>query len=233
MSILKCDNLCVAYDGVTVIKNASFSIDEGDYVLIVGENGSGKSTLVKTILGLHSPSSGTLSFLDGLRQNEIGYLAQQNEVRNDFPASVLEVVLSGFCGKKRFMPFYTKQQKTKAAEILKKLDMSDYAHRPISELSGGQRRRVLLARALCAANKLILCDEPAAGLDTHGSMHLYDSIKKLNDEKIAVMMVTHDLAQSLPYADKVIHLGNDAVYFMSKDEYAKSEIAKSLFGPNI
>lgn len=230
MSILKCDNLCVAYDGILAVKNASFSIDEGDYVLIVGENGSGKSTLVKTILGLLTPSSGTLTFSDALKQNEIGYLAQQNEVKNEFPASVLEVVLSGFCGKKRFLPVYTKVQKKQASDNLEKLDMLEYAHRPVSELSGGQRRRVLLARALCAANKMILCDEPAAGLDTHGSAQLYDAIKRLNDEKITVIMVTHDLSQSLPYANKVIHMGNDAVYFMNKDDYVTSEPARALFG---
>lgn len=230
MTILKCNKLCVSYDNSVVVQNASFEIDDGDYVLIVGENGSGKSTLVKALLGLLSPSSGTLSFEGGLRQNEIGYLAQQNEVKREFPASVMEVVMSGFCAKRGFLPFYTKAQKQLAHDNLKKLDMDAYARYPISELSGGQTRRVLLARALCATKKLILCDEPASGLDSIGTTQLYDAIKRLNDEKITVIMVTHDLKESLAYANKVIHMANDGVYFMSKDEYTKSSLAHKLFG---
>lgn len=230
MTILKCDRLCVSYDSSIVVQNASFEINDGDYVLIVGENGSGKSTLVKAILGLLRPCSGTLSYESGLKQNEIGYLAQQNDIRREFPASVLEVVMSGFCGKNRFVPFYGKAQKKLALQSLKRLDMDSYARRPISELSGGQTRRALLARALCATNKLILCDEPTAGLDTVGTAQLYEAIKRLNDDKITVVMVTHDLKGALPYANKIIHMADDGVYCMSSEKYVKSELAHRLFG---
>ncbi len=229
MSILKCENLCVSYDGNAVIQNASFSIDEGDYVLIVGENGSGKSTLIKTILGLIQPVSGTLSFENGFCQNEIGYLAQQSELKREFPAAVSEVVLSGFCGKKSLFPFYTKVQKKTAHEILKKLRMEEFEKHPVSELSGGQLQRVLLARALCATEKIILCDEPVSGLDASSSAQLYSLIKQLNDEKITVIMVTHDLHRALPYANKVIHMGQDEIFCMSADEYKKSKLANILF----
>ncbi len=232
MNILKSNELCVAYDGDVVVQNATFEIDEGDYVVIVGENGSGKSTLIKAILGLIMPISGELSFCGGLMQNEIGYLAQQNDIKSDFPASVFEVVLSGFCGKKSHLPFYTKKQKLLALENLKKMDMANFCRRPISKLSGGQLRRVLLARALCATKKMILCDEPTAGLDALAASQLYDSAKKLNDEGISVLMVTHDLQKALVHANKVIHMGRDKVYFMSADEYAKSELAQRLFGLN-
>ncbi len=232
MNILKCSELCVAYDGDVVVQNATFEIDEGDYVVVVGENGSGKSTLIKTILGLISPVLGDLCFCGGLRQNEIGYLAQQSDIKSDFPASVFEVVLSGFCGKKSFLPFYTKKQKQIAHENLKKLDMDDFCRRPISQLSGGQLRRALLARALCATKKMILCDEPTAGLDALGASQLYDSIKKLNDEGISVLMVTHDLQKALMHANKVIHMGRDNVYFMHANEYAQSELAQRLLGTN-
>lgn len=228
MAILTCKNLSVAYDGKYVIKNADFEIEEGDYVLIVGENGSGKSTLIKTILSLVEPSGGRLCFEGGLKQNEIGYLAQQSEIRKEFPASVIEVVMSGFCAKNR-SPFYSREQKKAAIKSLKKLDMQKYIKSPVSTLSGGQQKRVLLARSLCATQKMILCDEPTAGLDAIASSQLYSSIKKLNDEKITIMMVTHDLTP-LPYANKIIHMGNDKMYFMQKDEYIKSDIAKNLFG---
>lgn len=230
MTILRCDKLCVSYDSNIVVQNASFEINDGDYVLIVGENGSGKSTLVKAILGLLRPYSGTISYEGGLKQSEIGYLAQQNDIRREFPASVLEVVMSGFCGKNRFIPFYGEAQKKLALQNLKRLDMDLYARRSISELSGGQTRRALLARALCATDKLILCDEPAAGLDTVGTSQLYDAIKRLNDDKITVIMVTHDLKGALPYANKIIHMADDGAYCMSREEYVKSKLAHRLFG---
>lgn len=228
MTIIKCENLCVSYDNSMVVHDASFEICEGDYVIVVGENGSGKSTLIKTLLGLLSPSSGTLSFGKNFRQSDIGYLAQQNEVKREFPASVIEVVMSGFCGKKRFLPFYTKAQKQQAADTLKKLDMSGYEKHPIAELSGGQTRRVLLARALCSAKKMLLCDEPCAGLDSHGTKQLYSTLKRLSDDDITVVMVTHDVANSLEYATKVIHMANDKVYCMGKDEYKLSSFYNDL-----
>lgn len=231
MEILRCEGLCVSYDAAPVIQNASFTIEAGDYVLVVGENGSGKSTLVKTILGLVSPSSGKLTFTGGLTKTEIGYLAQQSDTKRDFPASVFEVVLSGFCGKRPLLPFYTKEQKRRADEALSRLGMDAYKKRPFSTLSGGQRQRVLLARALCATQKLILCDEPAAGLDARVTAQLYDAIRQLNRDGITVIMVTHDLSEALPDANKVIHMGRDQTWCLSKEEYKKSEMARSLFGP--
>ena len=233
MQILTCENLCVSYDAVPVIQNASFTIDEGDYVLVVGENGSGKSTLVKTILGLVLPSSGTLTLEGGLAKNEIGYLAQQSEIKKEFPASVFEVVLSGFCGRQSFLPFYSKAQKQHADAVLKRLGMEREKSRPFSALSGGQRQRVLLARALCATRKLILCDEPAAGLDALVTAQLYETIQQLNREEITVVMVTHDLKESLPYANKVLHMGPERVWFLNKEDYVKSDMARTLFGPLI
>lgn len=150
MELLRCDGLSVSYDAAPVIQNASFVVEEGDYVLVVGENGSGKSTLVKTILGLVSPSSGKLRFTGGLSKNEIGYLAQQSDTKRDFPASVYEVVLSGFCGGQGFAPFYAKAQKQRALQSLQRLGMAEYKNRPFSALSGGQRAaRPACARAVC------------------------------------------------------------------------------------
>lgn len=231
MELLRCDGLSVSYDAAPVIQNASFVVEEGDYVLVVGENGSGKSTLVKTILGLVSPTAGKLRFTGGLSKNEIGYLAQQSDTKRDFPASVYEVVLSGFCGGQGFAPFYAKAQKQRALQSLQRLGMAEYKNRPFSALSGGQRQRVLLARALCATKKLILCDEPAAGLDALVTTQLYETIAQLNREGITVIMVTHDLGEALPYASKVIHMGREQAWCMEKNAYVKSELARSLFGP--
>ena len=221
----------MGYEHQLAVDHVSFDIESGDYVAIVGENGSGKSTLLKGLLGLMPPRSGSIVYGDGLKQNMIGYLPQQTVVQRDFPASVYEVVLSGFCGGQGFAPFYAKAQKQHALQSLQRLGMAEYKNRPFSALSGGQRQRVLLARALCATKKLILCDEPAAGLDALVTTQLYETIAQLNREGITVIMVTHDLGEALPYASKVIHMGREQVWCMEKNAYVKSELARSLFGP--
>lgn len=230
MEILRCKNLCVSYDSSPVIQNASFFVNDGDYILVVGENGSGKSTLIKTILGLISPSSGEMSFLGGLEKNKIGYLAQKSDIKRDFPASVFEVTLSGFCGAHTFLPFYKKAYKQRAEGELERLGIADLKTRPFSALSGGQQQRVLLARAMCATKKLILFDEPVTGLDALAAAQFYKTVEKLNKSGIAVIMVTHDIGDALPCANKIIHIGRSKVWFMEKDEYVNSEIARNLFG---
>ena len=110
MAQLTCQNLCVGYDGKSVLQDLGFQIFAGDYLCIVGENGSGKSTLMKTILGLQPPISGRILTGDGLRKNEIGYLPQQTQAQKDFPASVLEIVLAGCLGRCGSRPFYKKKK---------------------------------------------------------------------------------------------------------------------------
>jgi zinc transport system ATP-binding protein len=111
MALLKCESVSLGYDGKEILSDLNFSVNEGDYLCIVGENGSGKSTLMKTILGLHAPMKGKISTGDGLNRNEIGYLPQQTVVQKDFPASVWEVILSGRLNRHRFLSFYNKADK--------------------------------------------------------------------------------------------------------------------------
>ena len=165
MALFTCKDVAFAYDGVTAVEGLNFEINAGDYLGIVGENGAGKSTLIAGLLGLKSPGSGQIIMGEGLRKNEIGYLPQKSPIQRDFPASVYEVVLSGRLNRQGFRPFYKKADK-KAVEVnLKRLGIEDLKKRCFRELSGGQQQRVLLARALCATNKILLLDEPAAGLD--------------------------------------------------------------------
>ena len=223
MALLSIDNLTVGYEGEAVLGNISFSIDKGDYLCIVGENGSGKTTLMKTMLGLIPPIKGQIKHGDGLKKNEIGYLPQQTVVQKDFPASVREIVLSGCQNRSRFIPFYTKEDKQLAAEKLKELDIADLSGRCYRDLSGGQQQRVLLARALCATGKLLVLDEPVAGLDPVVTAEMYDLISDLNRKGIAVIMISHDLNMALEYASHILHIGND-VFFGTKEEYLNSNI---------
>ena len=219
MAQLTCQNLCVGYDGKSVLQDLNFEVFAGDYLCIVGENGSGKSTLMKTILGLQPPTSGRILTGDGLRKNEIGYLPQQTQVQKDFPASVREIVLSGCQGRCGSRPFYNREEKKLAADAMEKMQVAPLAKRCYRTLSGGQQQRVLLARALCATQKMLLLDEPVSGLDPKVTAEMYALIQKLNyEDGITVVMISHDLNAALQYASHILHIG-DAVFFGTKAAY--------------
>ncbi len=220
MSQLICKNLTLGYGTKTVIENLSFEVNKGDYLCIVGENGSGKSTLMKTILRLLKPLAGTIATSDGLLPDEISYLPQQTEVQRDFPASVREIVLSGCqsrCGKR---PFYNKAEKQLALAAMEKLGITDLAKKCYRELSGGQQQRTLLARALCAAQKMLLLDEPVTGLDPAATEEMYELIDQLNKSGITIIMISHDIEAALKHATHVLHIGNGgASFFGDVKEY--------------
>ena len=227
MSILTGKNLSLGYEGREIVKDISFEIGKGDYLCIVGENGAGKSTLMKTILGLIDPIKGEILFGDGLNKNEIGYLPQQTVVHRDFPASVEEIVLSGCQGRMGFRPFYSKEEKQLARDNMERMNIAHLAHRCYRELSGGQQQRVLLARALCATRKLLLLDEPVAGLDPKAMAELYELVKELNEEGITVIMISHDIAVAIQYASHVLHVDRNS-FFGTKEEYLTSDAGKKF-----
>ena len=230
MALISCKNLSLGYDGREIIKDLSFDIDEGDYLCIVGENGSGKTTLMKTLLGLNPLISGKIEFGNGLKGSEIGYLPQQTPVQRDFPASVMEIVLSGFEGSMGLRPFYSSEQKGKACENLKKMGIEHLKNRCYRELSGGQQQRVLLARALCATKKLILLDEPVAGLDINATEEMYSIVERLNrEDNITVIMISHDIAAAEKYATHILHIGGSH-FFGTKEEYINSGDFGARFG---
>lgn len=226
MSLLKCENLILGYEGKSVVENLTFSVEAGDYLCILGENGSGKSTLMKTILGLRNPMSGTILYGDGLKNNEIGYLPQQTIVQRDFPASVKEIVMSGFLNSTGFRPFFNSTEKKIAKENMQRLDIENLANRCYRELSGGQQQRVLLARALCATRKLLVLDEPVAGLDPKVTIEMYELIKSLNDEGVTIIMVSHDMQAAVNYATKILHVSDKPEFFSSVDKYLNSKTGK-------
>lgn len=227
MSIIIGRNLSLGYEGKEIIKDISFEIKKGDYLCIVGENGAGKSTLMKTILGLIDPIKGEIVFSDGLNKNEIGYLPQQTVVQRDFPASVEEIVLSGCQGRMGLRPFYSKEEKQLAKDNMKRMNIFHLAKKCYRELSGGQQQRVLLARALCATRKLLLLDEPVAGLDPNAIAELYELIENLNKEGITVIMISHDISIAIKYASHVLHVDKHTFYG-TKEEYIKSDAGKKF-----
>lgn len=224
MALIACKDLCLAYEGKTAVDHLSFDVCAGDYVCIVGENGSGKSTLIKALLGLKKPKSGSVTYGDGLRQTEIGYLPQQTPAQKDFPASVREVVLSG-C---RANPFYSREEKRRAGENMERLGLTALRNACYRDLSGGQQQRVLLARALCATRKLLLLDEPVTGLDPTVSAELYRIIQELNDEGVSIVMVSHDVDCAIERARKILHLRTVPLFWGNSEDYRLSDVGRSF-----
>ena len=223
MAQIICKDLSLGYDGVAVCEGLNFSIEKGDYLCIVGENGSGKTTLMKALLSLKAPLSGKIEFGDGVSGRDVGYLPQQSELRKDFPASVREVVTSGCTSRlgKRF--FMGKAERLEAEQNMKMMRVYDLADKSYSTLSGGQMQRVLLARALCAANKILVLDEPVSGLDPHAAADMYETIHHLNKHTgITIIMVTHDIENALRDATAVLQISKEPRLYRSVDDYRRA-----------
>ncbi len=201
-----------------MISGINFDVNTGEYLCIVGENGVGKSTFIKTVLNLIPSLSGEISFAEGIKPTDIGYLPQQTQVQKDFPASVLEVIVSGCLNRCGLRPFYSKEEKELAKSSAKKMGIENLLNKSYSKLSGGQQQRTLLARALCATNKILLLDEPATGLDSEACAEMYKLIRSLCDEGITIIMITHDIKTAVNFADRILYL-TDTASIMSAEEY--------------
>lgn len=228
--ILECKDVTLGYENRIVAEKINFSINQGDYLCIVGENGTGKSTLIKTLLGLISPLQGKVSVNVGKSLKGIGYLPQQTQAQKDFPASVWEVVLSGVLNMGHKSPFYSKEDKAEAMLNLEKLGIAHLKRQCYRELSGGQQQRVLLARALCATDSALILDEPVTGLDPAAAKDFYETIKALNREGVTIVMVTHDIKNAVNYATHILHLEQENDFFGTVEQYKKSNISNMFLG---
>lgn len=256
--LLECRKVTLGYENQSVVSNLDFQVQSGDYIAILGENGSGKSTLIKGLLGFIRPLDGEILKNSQQIEGSIGYLPQQTDAQRDFPATVQEVVLSGFlsAGKHRF--FYTREEKQHAYANMKRVQMDKLRRKSYRELSGGQQQRVLLARALCAAegsvlekasdrkasdktgrdqwgkNRLLVLDEPTTGLDPAATMELYRILKELNEkENVTILMVSHDMENALAEAGKILHLGNHKSFFGLVEDYRHSDMSRFFKGGEV
>ena len=221
--LLSCRDVSLGYEGQSVLTHLNLTIRAGDYLCVVGDNGSGKSTLLRGLLGLLPPQSGEIRRAPELRRGAIGYLPQQTRAQRDFPATVSEVVLSGCLSQKGNRFFYSAAQKSAALVNMGKLGVLELKDRSYRDLSGGQQQRVLLARALCAAGRLLILDEPITGLDPAAAQDLYKTLSYLNEkEDMAVVMVTHDLRPALRQARTVLHIGRSGLFCGSVEAYLAS-----------
>ena len=217
-TIISVENLSLSYEDRNVIENMSFKVDSGDYLCIIGENGSGKSTLMNALLGLKKQSGGKIIFSD-LKRAQIGVLPQQSPVERDFPATVEEVVIAGCLMRHTKGPFLASSAKKEAFSNMEKLGITSLASRPYRDLSGGQRQRVMIARALCAAEKVLVLDEPVSGLDPKSVADMYALFRDLNSAGMTVIMITHDIPSALRYSSHILRINKDSVFFGTVDEY--------------
>lgn len=225
MPLIAVEDAAFAYEGSIAVSGLHFEVNDGDYICVAGENGSGKSTLLKGLLRLKQPVAGRVTFSESLKSGEVGYLPQQTAAQKDFPASVYEVVLSGRLSRRGMRPFYSKADKAAAEENMRRLDIFGLRSRCYGELSGGEQRRALLARALCAARKMLLLDEPVAGLDPLAAQDLYRQIDNINRETgVTVVMVSHDIHSAVQYASRILHLSHTQLFFGSAADYVRSPI---------
>ena len=230
-TLITCDHMDLGYENQDAVLDVTIQVDAGDYLCIVGENGSGKSTLIKGILGLLKPTGGTLTVAEELKKSGIGYLPQQTAAQRDFPAAVWEVVLSGCLKRRQNRPFYSAAERELAKLNMEKLGITDLKDQCYRELSGGQQQRVLIARALCATDKLLILDEPITGLDPSAIQDFYHLVERLNTKDgVAIVMVTHDLKNVLPYASKILHLKQRTVFYGAPAEYEESPEGREFLG---
>ncbi len=216
MQIVSLSGVCLGYGSDIIVDGLDFTVERGDFVAVVGENGSGKTTLIKTLAGIMPAIRGEIKVQGG-----IGYLPQDNGFFDSFPASCEEIVRSGLVS----VPFYSREQKQKAADIMDRLGILPLAKKSFGKLSGGQKKRVLLARALCTPSDVLLLDEPAAALDPAAAADMYKILDEINKtDGMTVVMISHDIPSALSLASHILHIGK-TVFFGTVDEYIESGLA--------
>ena len=219
MALIRLNNATVSYEGDLAAENVSFSVEKGDYLVILGENGSGKSTVMKAMLGLVKLKSGEVIHSDGLKKNGVGYLPQQTRIQRDFPASVEEVVQSGVVNRLGRRLFPGREEKQRARQQMERLEIWEMRKRPYRALSGGQQQRVLLSRALCATDSLLLLDEPVTGLDPETTAEMYEIIRNINRQGVAIVTVSHDVGQALRDAKHVLVMERTVRFYGETEAY--------------
>ena len=235
--IIETKNLSVSYGQTEALTNVSFTVEKGDFVGLAGPNGAGKTTLIKTILGLLPTSKGEIKLFGKTKEKfndwgKIGYLPQKLSTINTlFPATVDEVVTLGLLSQKKFPRRITANDQKRTSETLRELGIFDLKKRMLSELSGGQQQKVLLARALVSNPEILIFDEPSTALDPQSRESFFQLIQKLNKKNgTAVILITHDTGYIGQYANKLLYIDKSLVYFGKFSDFCQDEKMNAYFG---
>lgn len=230
MKLIECKKLAFGYNH-HVISTIDLTIDEGDFICVIGNNGSGKSTLIKTLLKLIPAVSGKVYYSIDPTNKSIGYLPQDLQISDDFPATVYDIVLSGCIGKMGRRLFYSKKERELANKYLEYLGISQLKTKPYKKLSGGEKQRTLLARALCSADKILVLDEPLKGLDRKTIVQLYEILYQINKEQnVTIIMITHNVNNALDYVNKIVLLDKENTFIGTPEEFVQTPQYKSYKG---
>ncbi|NEU30710.1 metal ABC transporter ATP-binding protein [bacterium LRH843] len=227
------DNLSVAYQKKTVLRNVSFQVPEGKLIGIIGPNGAGKSTLIKGALGLIPRLSGDVKIYGRPykeQRNIVGYVPQRESVDWDFPTNALDVVTMGTYGHLGWIKRPGRKERQIAMECLEKVGMADFATRQISQLSGGQQQRIFLARALAQDAKLYFMDEPFVGVDAATEKAIITLLNELKKQGKTVLVVHHDLATVNEYFDWTLLLNVEVIAFGPVNEVFTPKLLQQTYG---
>jgi zinc transport system ATP-binding protein len=212
--IIELTNINFSYNHVPILENITLNVYEKDFLGIIGPNGGGKTTLIKIVLGLLKPTRGKITIFGkppAKGRSLIGYVPQAFNFHRDFPITVLDVVLMGQLRKTKIGHRYALKDKTIAQSVLEQVEMFAFKDRPISNLSGGQLQRVMIARALISKPKLLILDEPLSNIDSRWQTSFYQLLRQLK-QSMAIMLVTHDTSALLTYVDQVACLNRQLYY---------------------
>lgn len=219
MEAVNLSNIKVSIDGINILEEVNLSIPEKEFIGIIGPNGGGKTTLLKVLIGLIKPNSGTAKVFGKLPEESlgmIGYVPQFSSFDADYPVSVLDVVMMGRLKHKKLFGGFSNEDRSIVDESLELVNLTGYRKRQVGYLSGGEKQRVLIARALTTKPKLLLLDEPTASIDSKTGKSFYDLLKKLNKD-ITVILVSHDIGAISAYVNKIACLNKKLVYHNTKE----------------
>ncbi|WP_407070466.1 manganese/iron ABC transporter ATP-binding protein [Neorhizobium alkalisoli] len=234
---LKLDNVTVAYrNGLTALRHASFVVPKGTITALVGVNGAGKSTLFKAIMGFVTLTEGSVEILgmsarEALRKNLVAYVPQAEEVDWNFPVLVEDVVMMGRYGHMNFLRIPSRHDHDMVTRALQRVNMVDYRKRQIGELSGGQRKRVFLARALAQEGQVILLDEPFTGVDVTTEEQIVELLRALRDEGRVMLVSTHNLGSVPDFCDRTVFVkGTVLAYGKTEDTFTEANLELAFGG---
>ncbi|CAA6804504.1 MAG: Zinc ABC transporter, ATP-binding protein ZnuC [uncultured Campylobacterales bacterium] len=213
-NVIDIKDVSFKYENTNVLENINLELKEKDFLTLIGPNGGGKSTLLKLLVGLNKLTSGSIKVLGNKPKDiykHIGYVPQNTNININFPISVLDVVMMGHGTKKKSIFSYNKKEINCAKDAINKVGLNGFENTKISNLSGGQRQKAFIARAICTNNtKILFLDEPTASIDPKSSQDIYELLRILN-QSITIVAVSHDLAFASKYANKIGYVNTTLV----------------------
>ena len=237
---IEVSNVSFSYNGQPVLDNISFSVNTGEYLGIIGPNGGGKTTLIKIILGLLKPDTGTVRIFgkdikEFKEKSLIGYVPQRiSQVASQFPATVKEVIETGRTARVGLFKRYTKDDLQAIEKAIGVAGVAHLQHRLIEDLSGGERQRVFIARALSAEPKILILDEPSAGVDLASQEQFYTFIQELNQKfGLTILFISHDIDVVAHEVRCLLCLNKNLVCHGLPREFLKGEHMEKLYGKKV